>query len=465
MSIRLRLTLWYTLVLSALLGVIGFAGFNLFAAALQDNVDRQLEETAAQVFSVSTVSALGQVRIPVEANVFRGTGLYLQVIDPSGRIVNSSQMLSGLERPLHPEAIGAAPAGDMVWMRDDVYVDGAHLRVLTVPIGTPRQVLGYLQVGQSVESNDEALSQLTRILLLGWLAGVLLAGAGGAFLARQALRPIDAITHTALAITQSGDLSRRIRVPAARDEVGRLAGTFNGMLQRLESLFKAQQRFTADISHELRTPLTTIRGNIDLMRRTRVADDASLDAAQSEIDRMTRLVGDLLLLAQADAGLPIRREPVALDAVVVEVFEQMRVVAHDVNVGLACDESVTVRGDPDRLKQLVLNLVSNAVRYTPAGGKVTLGLERRGGWAQLSVSDTGPGIPPEHVPHLFERFYRVDKSRSRSEAGNASALSGGAGLGLSIAQWIAHSHDGRIEVRSQVGQGTTFTVYLPELKA
>ena len=314
-----------------------------------------------------------------------------------------------------------------------------------------------------MDSYDESLSQLTRLLLAGWVAGVLLGGVGGAFLARQALRPIDDVTNTARAISEAGDLSRRIPVPRARDEVGRLATTFNGMLARLEALFKAQQRFTADISHELRTPLTTIRGNLDLIRRMRVADDASLDAAQGEIERMTRLVGDLLLLAQADAGLPIRRAPVALDAVMVEVFEQMRAIAGGVNVGVGAEDAIAVMGDADRLKQLMINLVGNAVRYTPAGGSITLNLKRRDGWAVFSVSDTGPGIPPEHLPHIFERFYRVEKSRSRQEAG-VNGASSGAGLGLSIAQWIAQSHGGRIEAQSEVGKGTVFTVYLPELR-
>ena len=463
MSIRLRLTVWYTLVLSALLGIIGFAVFNLFAAALQEAVDSKLDETAAQVFSVSTVSVLGEVRIPVEANVFRGSDVYLQVIDPSGRIVRSSDRLIGLNQALNPDAIDTVST-DLTRVRHDVRVDGAHLRVLTVPIGTPRQIIGYLQVGVSVESNDEALAQLTRLLFLSWIAGVALAGVVGAFLARQALRPIDGITNTATAITDSNDLSLRIPESHTRDEVGRLALTFNRMLERLERLFRSQQRFTADISHELRTPLTTIRGNVDLMRRTRVADNASLDAIQSETDRMTRLVGDLLLLAQADAGLPIRREPVSLDTLMLEIFRQVRVIANGVNVGIGNEDAVTVEGDPDRLKQLLLNLTDNAIRYTPAGGDVTLSLTRQDGWAQFCVSDTGPGIPPDHLPHIFDRFYRVDTSRSRRDSGTAGALSGGAGLGLSIAQWIATSHGGRIEVHSQVGAGTTFTVYLPEIR-
>jgi two-component system, OmpR family, sensor kinase len=466
MSIRLRLTLWYTLVLSALLGAIGFVVVRTFAATLQNNADRTLDDTASQVFAVTSASTvLGEIRInvPVEADVFRTAGLYLQVIDPGGQIVRKSAALGEYNLPLdsqslRPEALPDLPA------RRDVYINRAHLRVLTAPLRFPptQSFLGYLQVGVSLQANDEALAQLTRILLVGGIAGVALAGVGGAFLARQALRPIDAMTHTAIAITDAGDLRRRIPAPATRDEVGRLAGTFNRMLDRLETLFKSQQRFTADVSHELRTPLTTVRGNVDLIRRTRVADDASLDAIQSETDRMTRLVGDLLLLAQADAGLPIRHEPVSLDTLLLDVYRQITVIAYDVNVRIGDEDAVTVTGDPDRLKQLVLNLADNAVRYTPAGGTVTLSLKREDGWAQLSVSDTGPGIPPEHLPHIFDRFYRVDRARSRQGSRAAGALGGGAGLGLSIAQWVAQSHNGRIDVHSELGKGTTFSVHLPE---
>jgi len=466
MSIRVRLTLWYTLVLSAILAAIGFAIYGVFAAALMENADRKLDETAAQVREVSRAfSVPGEIRInvPVEADVFRASGLYLQVIDASGRVLRTSDSLRGYDQPINP-AVLDLDLSDLRSVRHDVRAGDVHLRVLTEPIGAPGQIIGYLQIGVQMDSYDESLLQLTRLLLAGWLVGALLGGVGGAFLARRALRPIDDVTHTAWAIAEAGDLGRRIPIPRARDEVGRLATTFNSMLARLESLFKAQQRFTADISHELRTPLTTIRGNLDLIRRTRIADNASLDAAQGEIERMTRLVGDLLLLAQADAGLPIRREPVALDAVMIEVFEQMRVIAGDVKIGVGAEDAIAVMGDADRLKQLMINLVGNALRYTPPGGTVTLSLTRRDGWAAFGVADTGPGIPAEHLPHIFERFYRVDKSRSRYEPG-ANSASSGAGLGLSIAQWIAQSHGGRIEAQSEVGKGTVFTVYLPELRS
>jgi two-component system, OmpR family, sensor kinase len=283
---------------------------------------------------------------------------------------------------------------------------------------------------------------------------------------------MDRITQTAAAIARARDLDRRVPQPNDLDEIGRLAGTFNFMLDRLEGLFKSQQRFIADISHELRTPLTTIRGNVDLLRRMGGADPASLEAIRAESDRMTRLVGDLLLLAQADAGLPMRQEAVEVDRVAGEVVKQVQVIAGSVDVVLRREttETLAVSGDPDRVRQLLLNLIDNAIKYAPPRGQVTVRIAKDEGWVRVDVSDTGPGIPPEHLqpgpsgmPLIFERFYRAEKSRSRVAAldsGNGRPGSG-TGLGLSIAHWIVQSHAGRIDVQSESGKGATFTVWLP----
>jgi heavy metal sensor kinase len=470
MSIRLRLTLWYTFILTALLVVIGVTVVSTFAATLQADVDRTLDETAVQVISASSAvpdpRLLPSIRvnIPVEANVFQAPGLYLLVVDLNGQVLRRSQSMGDYNTPLDAAGIISDTTRpiDELRTRREVTIGTGHLRVLTYPIVAPTdELIGYLQVGVSLNANDEALAQLIRILFFVGAGGVILAAIGGALLARQALRPIAAMTETALSITDAGDLSRRISEPNTHDEVDRLAGTFNRMLGRLEHLFRAQRRFTADVSHELRTPLTTIRGNLDLMRRTRVCDDASLDAMQSEAERMTRLVGDLLLLAQTDSGQPLRREPVSLDTLMLEVYRQIKVIADGVLVRIGDEDRVTVIGDPDRLKQVILNLADNAIRYTPSGQQVTLSLKRVNDWAQLSVSDTGPGIAAEHLEHIFERFYRVDKSRSRHDADARDGSGSGSGLGLSIVKSITESHGGRVEVQSRIGHGATFTVYLP----
>jgi signal transduction histidine kinase len=230
-------------------------------------------------------------------------------------------------------------------------------------------------------------------------------------------------------------------------------------MERLENLFEAQRRFLADISHELRTPLTAIRGNVDLMRRMGKVDEESLQAITSEGERMTRMVQDLLLLARAETGnLPLAQEVVELDTLLLEAFQQAKMMAGDrLEVRLGKEDQVRVLGDRDRLKQVVLNLVANAMEHTPKDGTVTLGVSADGNWARLSVSDTGPGIPEEQQALIFDRFYRGDPSRKRSKEG-------GAGLGLSIADWITRRHNGRIELSSEVGRGTTFYVYLPQLR-
>jgi signal transduction histidine kinase len=287
---------------------------------------------------------------------------------------------------------------------------------------------------------------------------MVLAGLAGWFTTGRALAPLHSVTQTALNITRADDLSRRILYQGPpEDEVGQLIAAFNQTLSRLENLFNTQRRFLADVGHELRTPLTVIKGNVDLMRRMGDSDPESLDSIENEVDRLTRLVGDLLLLAQAESGkLPLDRRVVELDTLLLEAMQQMRVLARDrLQIRLGEIDQVLICGDQDRLKQVLVNLIGNAINYTPAGGEVVLGLSKEGVQARLVVTDTGPGIPVEDLPHVFERFYRGEKSRTRSRDGK------GFGLGLSIAYWIVRNHGGRIEVDSRRGQGTTFCVWLP----
>jgi len=224
----------------------------------------------------------------------------------------------------------------------------------------------------------------------------------------------------------------------------------------LENLFNSQNRFITDVSHELRTPLTVIKGNVGLMKRLGCGDEESLTSISAEVDRLTRLVGDLLLLAQAETGhLPLEFQVVELDTIFLEVFSHMKMLAGQrIDLKIADLDQVRVKGDPDRLKQVMVNLVANAIQHTPATGEVSVSLGKSDGLAVFTVSDTGPGIPAEDRPFIFERFYRGEKSRKREKGS-------GFGLGLSIARWIVNNHEGKIEVESQVGQGTTFRVCLP----
>lgn len=464
-SIRVRLTLWYTTILAAVIAVFGAALYYLLTFALMTSIDGQLEATSRQVAQsarvrISPLSLETMIELP-DLDILATPGLYIQVyaVD-SGQIVERSDTLGELVLPLDQTVLRSALNGRM--HVQTVSVGEQQLRVLSQPLEMDGRVAGIVQVGTSVAQVDQTQRQLLSILVAGGLLAVVTSAGFGALLARAALRPIDRLTQTALAISRTEDLGRRLQISGPADEVGRLTATFNEMLARLERLFRTQQRFIADVSHELRTPLTTIQGNVDLLRRG-VADDPqarrdTLEDIEAELGRMSRLVDDLLLLARLDAGVRLEAQPVELDTLLLQVYRQARLMGNGVEIHLGHEDQAVVLGDTDRLRQLLLNLVDNALKYTRAGGRVVLSLYQDGGWVRLVVADTGIGIPPEDLepgPHglplVFERFYRADPARVR----------GGAGLGLSIAQWIAQAHGGRIEVESQVGEGSTFTVWLP----
>jgi signal transduction histidine kinase len=338
----------------------------------------------------------------------------------------------------------------------DTYLRNVHLRVLTVPLVAGKRPVGALQAATNLGLVDAIRGSLLTILLSLTIASMLMAAVASWLSIGQALAPLETVTETAEQITHADDLSRRIPYGGpAGDEIGTLIRAFNRTLERLENLFTSQQRFLADVSHELRTPLTVIKGSADLIRKLG-PDEESLDSIKDEADRLTRMVGDLLLLAQAESGkLPLTLAPVALDVLITDVLQEMRVLAGDkVRLKLTEIDQLPVTGDRDRLKQVFINLVSNAIQYTPTGGDVYLSLSRSGEMARFIVRDTGPGIPAKDLPRIFDRFYRGEKSRTRSKTG-------GFGLGLSIAHFIAEAHGGRIEVDSQEGRGTTFAVYLP----
>ncbi len=461
MSIRLRLTLWYTGLLAVTLIIVGALIYSVIGGTLKADLDDRLAAQAQDVISLIqaendpfSVMASGRARLP-SIDVF-GSQYYVQILQLDGRAVQLSENLRGQRLPLPEDLITDLAAGQVRYATVAIG-PAVRLRTLTAPIVLVDRPIGIVQVASSQASADDALRGVRRALLLGSLIALLLAGVGGSVLARAALRPIKAITETTRQITDTRHLSQRISVSVPTDELGRLTATINDMLGRLEEAFNGQQRLVADVSHELRTPLTTIQGNLDLLRRG-AADDPemrgdALRAIGDETARMRRLVSDLLLLAQADAGLQIQPQPVELDTLLLEVYRQAQMLAGDVTVRLGAEDQAIVEGDADRLKQLLLNLVVNALKYTPAGGTVTLTLRRSLGWVVVAVADTGVGIAAEDLPHIFDRFYRADRSRTRS---------GGSGLGLSIAQWIAQVHGGRIEVESTVGVGSTFTAWLPE---
>jgi heavy metal sensor kinase len=458
-SFRLRLTLWYTVLLGLVLAGFAVLVYVAVARQLENQVDFDLQRRALNASrALRAVSrdwpTIRSRPVDLPATALTDTSLYVQVVGPDGEVRAASPNLPA-PLPIPPASLRQALDGQET--HDTLAFHDGRIELYTAPLLLDGDVVGVLQVAAPLGSLELSLTQLRLVLGGVVLIAVGLAALLGSFLAKKAMRPVDQLTQTAHAIGHSTDLSRRLPEPVQRDELGRLAATFNEMLGQLEQAFTTQRRFLADASHELRSPLAAIRTNVEALLRG-VDDDPverndTLRAIARETDRMGRLVADLLALAHADAGQPLERRTVALDSLLLDVYQQQRRLAGPVRLELGDLEQVQVEGDPDRLKQLLLNLVDNALRYTQPGGTVELDLVRQDGQAALRVRDDGPGIAPEHLPRIFDRFYRVDRTRARQ--------AGGTGLGLAICKWVAEAHGGRIEVASEPGQGSTFTVLLP----
>jgi len=452
MSLRARLALLYTSIVGGILFLFGMAVYVSVSASLTSQLDAKLVWTANNVIDSMRAGAPGDINMP-ELDLF--IDVYVQVWGTDGQLEARSQNINRYFLPLDPQSLQTSKP-----VYRDVQIGTNRLRVLTIPlvIAGSNRLISVLQVGTQLDTIQTTQRVLLYVLFIGAGISMLIAGLAGWISTNQALTPLEAVTRTALQITRADDLSRRIPYDGPPDdEVGQLIHAFNQTLSRLENLFNTQRRFLADVGHELRTPLTVIRGNVDLMRRMQCTDDESMDSITSEVDRLTRLVGDLLLLAQAESGkLPLVKTMVEMDSLVLEALSQMSVLAKDrLKLTIGEIDQVLVCGDQDRLKQVMVNLIGNAIKYTPAGGEVIVGVGKDNNRARITVSDNGPGIPKEDLPHIFERFYRGEKSRTRSRDGK------GFGLGLSIAYWIVRNHDGQIEVSSSGNEGTTFRIWLP----
>ena len=452
MSLRLRLTLLYSTLMGGILLVISAAVIIVVTALLFDHTDNRLDAAHQVVLSRMQVNDVGKIEADLLTTDI-SSDVYMQIWGLDGELQTSFGRLEDFTS--RPFDVSSLRASETVYR--DTNANGSHIRVLSVPLQQGGHRIAVLQVASSLEVVDTARTSLTDILGIIWLVAVLLSGIVVWFTLGQTLKPLEAITDTVEQINRADDLSRRIPYQGPEDdEIGNLVSSFNQTLERLEALFTSQQRLLADVSHELRTPLTVIKGNVDLIRRMKSLDEESLTSIDQEAGRLTRLVGGLLLLAQAESGkLALNMKRVELDLLLTEVFQEMSILAGSrVHLRLNEIDQAYVNGDRDRLKQVFINLVANAIQYTPQGGDIFLSLENVAGQARIICRDTGPGIPAEDLPHIFERFYRAEKSRTRRETT-------GFGLGLSIANWIVERHGGRIEVNSQEGKGTTFAIWLP----
>jgi two-component system, OmpR family, sensor kinase len=462
-SIRFRLTAWYAILLLLLIVTLFLGLAYLLERELRQDVDDRLLETATsmnQEFQVSFTFSGPVVRVP-PPDSFSFPSQLIEVVG-ANRVWFSSENL-GDRRLLDPD-LDVPPDRPRYTTTE---VDGVPVRVLSYPIRLSGQTIGLVSVGEPLIQLDETLDQVRRLLGLLAVTGVGLAAVGGWFLATRALAPVDRMTATAgglaFAAPQRLSLSTRLDVPATGDELSRLALTFNALLDRLESAFETQQRFIADASHELRTPLTAIRGNVDLLSKQLALATATdqdveetIQALKRESERMARLTDDLLTLARAEAqsGLVLQKSTVELEPLLREAIETVQRARPTPHIRVVIEPTLAVVADRDRLAQVLVNLLDNAVRYTPTDGVIDVMAAIKGDRLRLTVNDTGSGINAAELPHVFDRFFRAESARQRS--------TGGTGLGLAIVQAIVRAHQGTIQLESEVDRGTMVTITLPD---
>jgi len=456
--LRVRFALWTAGLLLAVLTLFGIFVYLRMAQSLADSVDNALRLALSQVAAEVNVQNGNLVSVDDFIEDMLNTPLWEQGF--SFRVLNSAgQTIQeyGPYRSLpQPQVNFTAPDRPGVFT---IFTDSATqhpVRLYTAPAVEDNQAVGTIQVAQNLNNVRQTLHQLRATLLVGGPLLVVLAGISGYFLAARALAPIDKITRTARRISAE-DLSARLNLPPADDEAGRLAATFDSMLARLDEAFQRERRFTADASHELRTPLAamqTILSTTLARRRTPARYEQVLVDLGEETERLHTLVEGLLHLSHSDAAQPVLKETVNLSMLLADVTDSLRPLAEERGLALTANisDDLSVTGDSDALIRLFVNLLDNAIKFTEQGQITVVAGPRPKGLVEVTISDTGVGIAAEHLPHIFDRFYRVDNSRTTR----------GTGLGLAIALRVAQAHGGTIRVESEVGKGTVFTVQLPK---
>lgn len=457
-SIRFRLTAWYTAVLALSLVLFGTSSWVAVERVLFHAVDEVLEDRVEGVrkFMDNQIGSLSVEEIRdefKEHSVLGPGGDLFQVCDAQGIWLYRSVSLEDAGVPIErPSALTRDGKQESRKVKD------VSVRFLSRPV----TVLGKsytVQVAALTGEIEEGLVRFQAALLLLIPAVLAVAAAGGWWMSRRALAPVDEITETARSIGERS-LSQRLPVRPTNDELERLSRTLNQMLERIEGAFQRVTQFTADASHELRTPIALMRTTAELALRKQRTDQEyrqALSEVLAESEQTTGLIENLLMLARADAGkAQFEQTPVDVAALLFDVGGQARKLAVQKNLEFRLDSlesRPTVLADASALRRVLLILLDNAVKYTPAGGSVSLSATVTGSRLHIDVSDTGIGIGGEDLPHIFERFYRADKSRSRD--------SGGSGLGLALAKWIADAHQAAITVQSAVNRGSTFRLDLP----
>jgi len=447
-SIKFRLTLWYLVAIVAMLVVFGTFAFYLLSRNLYRGLDQSLRDRVIELQGSIRYDPINR-QFLIAPNV----GEFVMFYDADGVLIQrlGPNIQADISRTVELALLGKKE------FQTAERPEGPAVRFYAVPLDVASQERVAFLVGRATNDIVSVLSIFRMVILNSSIFVLILAGVGGIFLADRTLKPVEKIAETARTIGES-DLSRRIDVQTD-DELGLLAATINGMIDRLETAFKKERQFVADASHELRTPLAILQAESSLALekdRSPAEYQQSLELVSQEIEFMSEIVGKMLLLARSDSGSEtIDFEDVKLKPLLAELAQDLDLLVQDkgLTLELGAMDELKVRGDRIKLKQLFLNILDNAVRYTPGGGTITASLVRRDGQAVASITDTGIGIPADHLPFIFDRFYRVDKSRTASD--------GGTGLGLSIALSAAKMHGGGIEVESEPDKGTTFRVVLP----
>ncbi len=461
MYIRTRLALWFMLILSVVLTAFSVTIYQLTKSNLLTEIDTDVRQRAAMLtLATHPYPEETTMRVP-KLDVFASPDIYLQVLDQRGRVLGSSGNLGNRTLPLMRDAITADQVREARVGRTLLFVYGRAVIV-------HNQLLGYVLVARSPQTIYFALGSLLHILIPGVIVTLVLAGLAIWLLVLQAMRPLERLARTAADIAAAQDHSRRLSPQRPPDEINRLAHTINGMLQALEDAYQQvqkvndlQRHFLIDVSHEMRAPLTIMLSSLDLIRRVGATDPDfqahSLERMHVEAERMARMVAQLLILARSDVAVAAAHEPVLLVDIVVEVCRQRPPTGSELDLecrGMEFLEGALVWGNPDYLRQLFLILLDNAFKYTTAGGRVEVIGALNEETVAVTVSDTGIGIAASDLPSIFDRFYRAENAR----------LQPGAGLGLAIAQRIVEQHGGKIQVESEPGQGSRFTVTLPLLE-
>ncbi len=462
-SIRARLTFWYAMTLAVILAVSALFSYHYFSHNLGEQVDRQLREIARTIDSQRHTLTGPESAAACEPlnNLVHGHNWDAYILLRNESLVPhcASDNMVDITLPFGPVA-----RQQVRWFHEHLETvelsNSQRIRLLSYPLVDNENLRGVVQIGLPLGQLYQTIEELRLIYLVVGPFAIFWLCIGCWLLAERTIAPIIEVTEAAHGIT-ADNLSRRLPIGSYRDELAQMVACLNQMLDRLEKSFRRIRQFSGDASHELRTPLTILRGETEVALRWAKTPEEFRDMLRSnmeEIDRMERIIESLLTLAKSEVGeLTLEMKQLSLSDLVQELYLQSRILCETKNIEvqllLEVDEEVRIRGDELRLRQMFLNLISNAIKYTPENGHLEIVLAQESGFARVDIIDSGIGIAPEHLPHIFDRFYRVDKARNR--------MDGGTGLGLSIVKWIAEAHGGSIKVTSDVGSGSAFSVRLP----